>query len=48
MDEFKPENEIKSGDNSLKPDTSDRPERRTNRPRNNPLKMLVSLYPVNR
>ena len=38
MDEFKPENEIKSGDNSLKPDTSDRPERRTNRPRNNPLK----------
>ena len=38
MDEFKPENEIKSGDNSLKPDTSDRPERRTNRPRNNPVK----------
>lgn len=38
MDEFKPENENKS-DNSLKPDTSDRPERRTNRPRsNNPLK----------
>ncbi|OAT50910.1 inner membrane bile resistance protein [Proteus hauseri ATCC 700826] len=37
MDEFKPENETKS-DNTLKPDTSDRPERRTNRPRNNPLK----------
>lgn len=37
MDEFKPENETKS-DNTLKPDTSDRPERRTNRPRSNPLK----------
>lgn len=37
MDEFKPDNETKS-DNSLKPDTSDRHERRTNRPRNNPLK----------
>ncbi|MEQ4925352.1 SPOR domain-containing protein [Proteus hauseri] len=37
MDEFKPENETKS-DNTLKPDTSDRPERRTNRPRTNPLK----------
>lgn len=37
MDEFKPDNETK-GNNSLKPDTSDRPERRTNRPRSNPLK----------
>lgn len=37
MDEFKPENDTKS-DNTLTPDTSDRPERRTNRPRNNPLK----------
>ncbi|MGV3067959.1 hypothetical protein ACEE86_07405 [Proteus mirabilis] len=49
MDEFKPENEIKSGDNSLKPDTSDRPERRTNRPRNNPLKnarFSVSRHPM--
>ncbi|WP_193017342.1 SPOR domain-containing protein [Proteus sp. FME41] len=37
MDEFKPDNETK-GDSSLKPDTSDRPERRTSRPRGNPLK----------
>lgn len=37
MDEFKPDNETK-GNNSLKPDTSDRPERRVNRPRSNPLK----------
>ncbi|WP_100158526.1 SPOR domain-containing protein [Proteus columbae] len=37
MDEFKPDNETK-GNNSLTPDTSDRPERRTNRPRSNPLK----------
>lgn len=37
MDEFKPENQTKS-DNTLKPDASDRPERRPNRARSNPLK----------